>query len=362
MDESIKRARVEIDLGALQRNGAALQRHSGVPLLPMVKADAYGLGAQEVVRALEKLEPWGYGVATVSEGKELRDLGIKRRVLIFTPVLAEEMAAAARADLTPVLGDALAIAAWRKYGAGKPWHYSIDTGMSRAGAHWRDVLASPASANKGGEPEGVCTHFHSAELDDGSMDEQEKRFETALGKLGNTPKYVHTDNSAAIVRHGRSNRSFVRPGIFLYGVGSGKTVKLQPEPVVTFSARIVEIREIARGDTVSYDATFLASGRTRIATIAAGYADGYPRALSNIGKASVRGKLVPIAGIVTMDMIMLDVTDIQCEIGDVAYLLGRDGKNLLTVEEVAASASISPYEFLTGLRSRVERVYAGGEA
>ncbi len=358
MDESMKRARVEIDLGALQRNGAALQRHAGVPLLPMVKADAYGLGVREVVRALEKLDPWGYGVATVVEGEELRGFGIERRILVFTPILAEEMTAAAKADLTPVLGDANAIAAWRKYGGGKPWHYSIDTGMSRAGAHWRDVVSLPAKMDA--EAEGVCTHFHSAELDDGSMEEQEKRFESALAKLDFTPKYTHTDNSAAIARHGRSTRSFVRPGIFLYGAGSG--AKLQPEPVVSLSAPIVEIREIGRGDTVSYDATFRASGRTRIATIALGYADGYPRALSNIGKASVNGKLVPIAGIVTMDMIMLDVSAIDCEIGDVAFLLGRDGENLLTVEDVAAPASISPYEFLTGLRSRIERVYTGGES
>jgi alanine racemase len=128
---------------------------------------------------------------------------------------------------------------------------------------------------------------------------------------------------------------------------------------VTFSARVVEIRELEVGDTVSYDATFRAQRKTRLATIAAGYADGYPRALSNNGVASIRGRLAPIAGIVTMDMIMVDVTDLPCEVGDIAILIGNDGPNRLTAESVAAAGGISPYELLTGLRSRIERRYTG---
>lgn len=352
------RAWLEIDLSALTRNASALQKHSGIPLLPMVKADAYGLGAERVSKALEQLDPWGFGVATVSEGIELRGFGISRPILVFTPLLPDEMRAARDADLTPVLGSFDEIQAWYAHDA--PWHLAIDTGMSRAGMSWREITGPPANTLAFKKPpDGVCNHFHSAELDDGSMKVQEQRFAAALGKLGFTPKLIHTDNSAAIVRRGRSSASFNRPGVFLYGVGSGARAALQPDPVVTLAAAVVEIHDLEAGDTVSYDATFRASRKSRIATIAAGYADGYPRALSNAGFASVRGRMAPIAGVVTMDMTMLDVTDLPCEVGNTAILIGKDGSNLITVESVASAGGISPYELLTGLRSRVARRYRG---
>lgn len=350
------RAWVDVDLGALRRNGAAVMARSGSRLLPMVKADAYGLGVGPVVKALLDLDPWGFGIATVAEGEELRSIGVEGRIVLFTPVLEEDLERASAANLTPALGSPKTINAWVAR-TNAPWHLAVDTGMNRSGASWREVYELAALTAEH-QPEGVFTHFHSAELDDGTMEAQEERFVSALARLSVKPKLTHTDNSAALARHGKTGRDLVRPGIFLYGVGSGPTAAVQPEPVVSLRARVVEIRGIEPGDTVSYDAIFKAKRKTQLATVSVGYADGYPRALGNVAQVSIRGKLAPIAGVVTMDMTMVDVTDITCEVGDVATLIGRDGPNLLTVEDVVAPAGLSAYEMLTGLRSRIERRYA----
>ena len=206
-------------------------------------------------------------------------------------------------------------------------------------------------------PEGVFTHFHSAELDDASRDEQEKRFQQALAALPVRPAIVHAENGPAVERRAPSPFTMVRPGIFLYGVASVEGVALQPEPVASMRARIVEIRTIADGETVSYGATWTAKGARRIATVPVGYADGYRRALSNRGIALLRGRRVPVAGRVTMDMTMLDVTDTNAGLGDLVTLLGEDGGDVITVSELATLSDVSPYEILTGLRLRLPRRY-----
>jgi alanine racemase len=356
MKHSLARARIEIDLGALQRNGAAMARRAGVPLLPMIKADAYGLGVAAAVRALEPLNPWGFGIASVAEGEELRRLGVTRPIVVFTPLLVGELPRARAARLTPTLGFPAEIEAWKRAGGG-PWHLSIDTGMSRAGIPWREVGSiAPLVAML--PPEGAFTHFHSAELDDGSVEIQERRFRDALSSLPFRPPLLHTANSAAIARQGRSHWDLVRPGIFLYGVGSGPGAAVQPENVVNLRAPIVEIRNLEAGDTVSYDATTRMDRSGRIATLAVGYADGYPRSLSQVGSVLLGGTVAPIAGRVTMDMTMIDVTTVRCEVGDIVTLIGRAGDTMLTVERVADEAGMSPYELLTGLRSRAERSYS----
>jgi alanine racemase len=360
MKQSLARARVEIDLGALQRNGASLARRAGVPLLPMIKADAYGLGAAAALRALDVLEPWGYGVATVAEGEELRHLGVTRPVVVFTPLLDQELTRVRSARLTPTLGFPAEIEAWRRAGGGA-WHLSIDTGMSRAGIPWRQV-SEIRHLTELLPPEGAFTHFHSAELDDGTLEAQERLFRDAVASLPSRPRLLHAANSAAIARQGRSDWDLVRPGIFLYGVGSGSSAAIQPEPVVNLRAPIVEIRDLQAGDTVSYDATLRVERAARIATLAVGYADGYPRSLSERGSVLVGGTLAPVAGTVTMDMTMIDVTTVRCEVGDVATLIGSAGDTVLTVERVADDAGMSPYELITGLRSRVERTYTGARS
>ncbi len=354
----LSRAWLEVDLAAVVRNADALRAHAGVPIIPMIKADAYGLGAVEVARALESLDPTAYGVATVAEGEELRHDGIDRPILIFTPLLPEEMKAAHDARLTPTLGSQEEINAWELYGS--PYHLSIDTGMARAGVPWREIGSVRAAVERH-RPAGAFTHFHSADLDDGSLSEQTERFREAIDLLAVRPHVLHTESSAAIVRHERSPWNAVRPGIFMYGVGSGASAALQPECVVALKARIVELRWIDPGDTVSYEATFTASTRTLIATVPAGYADGYPRRASNAGSAIVRNRAVPIVGRVTMDMIMLDVTGNGAEVGDVATLIG-DGGALgvpIDVAAVAGFAGMSPYEVLTGLRGRLDRIHTG---
>jgi alanine racemase len=358
MQATEKRAWVDIDLGALQRNAAAIAQRARAPLLPMIKADAYGLGAIPVARVLEPLDPWGYGVATILEGLELRAAGITRPIIVFTPLALDELGDVRAAGLTPSLGHAASIEGWRSDGGGA-WHLAIDTGMSRAGVRW-DEVDGLRGAIAACPPEGAFTHFHSAELNDGSVDRQEQRFRDAIAALPERPRILHAENSAALARREQSRWDCVRPGIFLYGVGSGEGALLNPDPVVHVRARVVDLRRVRDGDTVSYDATYRAVGKRRIATLGIGYADGYPRSLSNRGAAMLAERRVCVAGVVTMDMTMVDVTDAPCTLGDVATLVG--GEPALDVAAVARAADMSPYELLTGLRSRIARVYRSGES
>ena len=349
---------IDVDLDALVRNARAIAERAPA-ILPMVKADAYGLGAVPVVRALERLSPWGYGVATVEEGVELRDAGITRRVMLFTPVSIGELRAVREAAITPALSSAESIAEWARLGGGA-WHLAIDTGMSRAGVRW-DLAGELAHALRANPPEGAFTHFHSASLDDGTLGEQEARFARALDALPQRPAILHTENSAAIVRRARSPWSLARPGVFLYGVGSGAGALVRPEPVASLRARIVELRSVRAGESVSYDATFRATGERTIATLPVGYADGYRRALGNRAEVLLAGgRRAAVVGVVTMDMTMIDVTGAGAKVGDVVTLVGRDGPEEIHIETLAEAAGASPYELLTALHARLPRRYAGG--
>jgi alanine racemase len=350
------RAWVDVDLGALLRNGAAFAARAGVPLLPMVKADAYGLGAVPVTRALERLGPWGFGVATVAEGEQLRGAGVTRPIVVFTPLLAQDLDAAARAGLTPTLGTSDTILRWKPKRL--PWQLAVDTGMSRAGIQWNE-LELIRDAVAAAPPQAAFTHFHSADTSEESRVRQEERFERALATLPARPAMLHAENSAAVERRGKSPWSVARPGIFLYGVNVADAPSLVAEPVVSVRARVVDLRTIDDGETVSYGGTYRAEGRRRIATLGIGYADGYRRILGNHAVALVAGRRAPVVGVVTMDMTMLDVTDASCNVGDVATLIGADGSDQITVADVAGFGNLSPYEVLTGLRGRLPRRYVG---
>jgi len=356
MHSLMRRAWVDVDLGALLRNGAALAARAGVPLLPMVKADAYGLGAERIARVLQRLDPWGFGVATVGEGDELRRGGITRRIVIFSPILVGDFDAAVRGDFTPTLSDAAAISRWRE--TRLPWHLAIDTGMSRAGIQWDeiDTLHDVLLENP---PEGAFTHFHSAEKSDGTREIQEQRFDEAVSRIPIRPQFLHAENSPAIEHGGPSKWSFARPGIFLYGVSSGNNPGITPEPVVSVQARILELRTIREGETVSYGGTYRAEGDRRIATLGIGYGDGYRRVLSNRAAVLVAGERAPVVGKVTMDMTMIDVTEVPCAVGDAVTLIGAQGDERIDVAEVAAMGELSPYEVLTSLRGRLPRRYLG---
>ena len=347
------RAWVEIDLGALVRNGERFQRAAHCPLLPMVKADAYGLGALRAAHALQPLS-WGFGVATIEEGEELRRARVEQPILVFSPLLSTQFDAARRSRLTPVLGDSTSIVKW--IAGGDAWHLMIDTGMNRAGVPWRDAK-SVHDLVKQHPPQGVCTHFHSAQLPNGSRDEQERRFFEAVDALPVRPEMLHAENSPAVEHKSPSRYTVARPGIFLYGVSSGHGPKIQPDPVVAVRGRVVEVRVVQEGDTVSYDATWRATRAGRIATVSIGYADGYRRSMGNRAHALLRGTRVPVVGHVTMDMTMVEVTDHRCNVGDVVTLLGRDGNAAITVNDLGEVSGLSPYELLTGLRGRLPRMY-----
>jgi alanine racemase len=227
-------------------------------------------------------------------------------------------------------------------------------------------VASIADLVRREPPAGVCTHFHSADLGDGSLERQQERFRDAIAALPERPALLHAENSPALERQSPSPWSLARPGVFLYGVGGGEGSAVQPAPVVSLRARVVEVRDVLPGESVSYGASYRWHGeggaRGRVATLSLGYADGYRRAFGNRAFVLVRGRLAPVAGVVTMDMTMVDVTGASCEPGDVATLIGRDGDEELDVNRVARFAEMSPYELLTGLRQRLPRRYASAVA
>ena len=349
-----ERTWIEVDLAALLANARTVAaRAAGARLLPMVKANAYGLGAVPVARALEALDPWGFGVASAAEGRELREAGIVRPVLVFAPTVQgmEELAAA---DLRPGIGGLAQLERWLAVAPGRPFHVEVDTGMGRAGFHWQAFAA--VAARLAGTPgfEGVCTHFHSADEDPASVSIQRDRFRAALNALPSRPPLVHAANSAGALIQPSDGEDLVRPGIFLYGGGvPGWT----PRPVVSWRARVIDARWREAGATVSYGATYTTARRACLVTIAAGYADGVSRRLSNVGAALLEGRRVPIAGRVTMDMTILDAGEHEPAPGSAATLIGGDGGESLTVDEVAAAAGTISYEILTGLSPRVGRTY-----
>ena len=356
----MRRAWVDVDLDALCRNALALARRAQTPLLPMIKADAYGLGAVAVARALQSVDPWGFGVATLDEAEELRAAGIRNRILIFTPLLPTDFSDAIRLGVIPTLGHPDVVGAWARAGGGA-WHLAIETGMHRAGIEWWRI-AEVLEAVLAAPPEGAFTHFHSADAGDETPDLQEARFREAVAQLPARPRYLHAENSPALGRRSPSPWDLARPGVSLYGVGGTGWPGFDPEPVAHLRARVVELHDVRDGETVSYSATWRAEGPRRVATLAVGYADGYRRVFANRGEAIIRGRRVPVVGRVTMDMTMVDVTGVECATGDVATLLGRDGAEHLDINIISERVNLLSYELLVGLKLRVPRVHHGATA
>jgi alanine racemase len=353
------RAWVDIDLGALVANARTLADACGTRLLPMVKANGYGLGAAAVARALEALDPWGYGVATAEEGIALRAAGLRRPVLVVSPLSADSIDLLLQRDFRPAIGDASMLRAWLARSTA-PFHLEIDTGMSRAGIRWDDERTVGEVARAlGAAPgwEGIFTHFHSADTDDASVALQWERFQSVLGALPRRPAVVHAANSAAALRGSAYAADLARPGIFLYGGRAGAS-RPEPRPVAALRARVVAVRELAVGETVSYGATWRATRPTTIATLGIGYADGVPRAAdrregSPAREVELRGRVVPLVGRVTMDMCMVAVDDGQVAVGDVATVFG----GMVTLDEQAAACGTISYELLTSLGPRLPRLY-----
>ncbi len=329
---------------------------AGARLLPVVKANAYGLGAVAVSRALERVEPWGYGVATIEEGAELRAAGITRPILVFMPTRAQLFDQYDLHQLTPALGDAGSILEWTTRGE-RAFHVEIDTGMGRAGVRWDEVdelgeaVDTPAF-------EGCYTHFHSADRNDGSAERQLERFLTAVQRLPRRPTLLHVANSAAALRGAAFACDLVRPGVFLFGGSVGADLE-QPRPVVSVRARVLSVRRVRKGESVSYNATWVAPRDTVIATLGIGYADGIRRNVGARGQAQVllRGKRCPIVGVVQMDMTLVETGAVEVQVGDVATIVGEEAKQHIALNEFAAWSDQLPHEFLVGLGQRLPRVY-----
>jgi alanine racemase len=354
------RAWVEVDLGALVANARTLKAACDGRLLPMVKANGYGLGASAVARALEPLDPWGFGVATPEEGFVLREAGIERPILVASPLTPASIEGCLAANLRPAIGDLDALHAWCGRSA-RPFHLEIDTGMGRAGLRWDDrgaLAAAGALLARAEGWEGVFTHFHSADSDPDSLECQWRRFEAALASLPHRPPLVHAANSAAALRGRRYAADLVRPGIFLYGGAAGGVA---PRPVAALRARVLSVRTLAAGDTVSYGATWRAPAKTSIATLGIGYADGFPWAAEAAGRyertVELDGRTAPVVGRVTMDMTMVAV-DGPVASGDVATVFG----GMVSLDSQARAAGTISYELLTGLGPRLPRVYTEASA
>jgi len=323
----------------------------------MVKANAYGTGAVEAARALEAVDPWGFGVATTAEGAALRRAGIRRPILVFSPVTAGAVDDCLRDDLRPVIGDLPGLRLWLGKG-NRPFHVEIDTGMARLGFPWRDrgMIAEAGALLASAEGwEGVFTHFHSAEHDLASIQTQWHRFMQVTAALPGRQVLVHAANSAAALRGRAFAGDLVRPGIYLYGgaVAEGP----DPKTVVRLRAPVVATRRLEAGDTVSYGATWRAPAPTTVATVAIGYADGIPRALGARGTVEIDGMVRPIVGRITMDFSMVDIGDVDVPLGAVATLYG----GAISLDAQAAAAGTISYELLTSIGARVPRRHGGAE-
>jgi alanine racemase len=340
----------------------------------MVKADAYGLGMGSVVEALratpELNGPWAFGVAAVREGEALRVLGWRGRILVFSPAPPDEYGAAAESGLTLCLSEVASVSRWaaeaRRVGRRLDFHVEVDTGMGRAGLPWNRASEwAPGVLRAMGDAlrwEGCYTHYHSADEPDlASTDRQRDHFLRAVGTLPpelRADLVLHSANSAAALRRGGYGDALARPGIFLYGGGVG--AEESPQPVASVRARVVLVRDVPPGTTVGYGATYTARQSERWGTLAIGYGDGIPRALATGGgEVLVRGRRVPIIGRISMDMTTVDLSGVpDVRPGDVATLLGSDGVEEITVDDVARRVGTISYEILTGLTPRLPRSYA----
>ncbi len=371
MSNAQARAWIEVNASALRANFDAIRARIGArtAIIPMVKADAYGLGAAWAVQQLEPLGPWGFGVAAASEGAALRRLGVTRPIIVFSPLTAEGMAEAARHRLTVSISDLPALQHWAALAAQSEsldFHLEIDTGMGRAGFDWREtgVWAPPVRAlcSEAVRWTGVYTHFHGADAAERAPTAaQWERFHDAIAQLPVSSEnlMVHAANSAAATRWPEYAADAVRPGIFLYGghPARGRPDAPAPQPVVSVSARVVLVRAVPPGSTVGYGATHAARSPAVWATVGIGYGDGWPRRLGNRGAALVRGHRVRVIGRISMDLTVVDVTGVAgVQSGDEVTFIGRDGDEEITLDDVAAEADTISYEILTGFTPRLPRL------
>ena len=382
----------EVSLSALKENLQAIRnyvnpaeekRKTPRKILSIVKGNGYGHGGPEVAKALEKAGSDWFGVTCTDEGVAVRKAGVRKPILILTGFVPGEESRLVEHDLTAAIHrcEQLALlerAAARK-GGRKPvsFHLKLDTGMNRLGISSEDVecFARQLVKCKHLQLTGIFSHFASSEVfTDTAVGrqtrEQEERFYAAVDRvraLGIDPGIVHLANSAAIVTRPETWADMVRPGAILYGYHPGyepaekceeAEARLPLKPVMSLRAKIINIRKVAEGAGVGYNATFVAKRPSRIGVLAAGYGDGIHRSLGNRGSVLLCGKLLPIVGIISMDVTMIDVTDIEgVQLGDVATIYGTDGAQSLRANRVARSIGTVTSDLLCAVSQRVPRLY-----
>jgi alanine racemase len=364
----LRPTRLEVDLEAIRHNVRVL-RPDGVELMAVVKADAYGHGAVPVARAaLDAGASW-LGVALVEEGLQLRTDGIDAPILVFSEFPAGSEGAALGAGLRPVIYSEaglrrLAEAAADPASVGV--HVKIDTGMHRVGV-WppedavgfvRDVAAA------GFVVEGLWTHFARSEEDAETTKRQLEWFMSsvdAVRALGHVPRIVHASNTGATILHPEAHLDLVRPGIGMYGIepAPGVGSELGLRPALTWRTRVSSVRRLAAGERISYGHRYELPRDAWVATAPVGYADGYPRRAFIDAEVLVHGHRRPVAGVITMDQLMVDCGDLPVEPGDDVVLLGHQGAEHITAEELAGWAGTIGYEIVTRIGPRVPREYTG---
>jgi alanine racemase len=360
--------RAEVDLGAMAHN---LRRMRGVAqgarLYAVVKADAYGHGLVPIARWLEQQGVDGLCVALAEEGLALRACGVTVPILVLSGAYGDAHDRVIGAHLTPVVYSLAQIRAFSRAASGKPVgvHLKVDTGMGRLGV-LPEELPELLEAMRGLPDirlDGVMTHFSSADSDDAVTRAQLARFQVALHTIraaGFAPRLVHAANSAGTCRLPEARFDLVRVGLALYGVppapGHGEDLRA----VMSLRSEVLALRELPAGSAVGYDQTYRTTRTSHIATVPIGYGDGLLRAASNRGAMLVRGRRCPIIGRISMDLTTLDVTEVpDCAVGDEVIVIGRQGNEQITAQELARACETSAYEVLTNVSPRVPRIYTG---
>ena len=362
---------VEVDLDALEWNIGRVRDlvPDGVRILLVVKADAYGHGA---VRISQQAVDFGVdmlGVATLDEGRELRSAGIELPILILSPVLREELYEVLENDLAVSASSvefAMAASAEAvRRGTMCRMHVEVDTGMGRAGLPLISAVEAITrlTSMDGLDLEGIFTHFPASDVDSDFTGDQIDSFIGILDKLsdaGITFEYVHTANSAAIINFPAAHFNMIRPGLLVYGHSPSIMLRdrVDVRPVMSFRSRLLLVREVPAGSSVSYGRTYIAPSDMNIGVIAAGYGHGMSHRLSNRGKVLFRGARVPIIGRVTMDMTMIDLSGFDDPAsGEEVVIFGRQGAEELSVDDVAGWDGSLNYEVLCRISKRVVRIY-----
>jgi alanine racemase len=351
---------VEVDLGALARNYALLNRASAPGCAgAVVKADAYGLGVAPVVRCLHQAGCRHFFVATPAEGVGLRSILREAQIFVLDGLAGASREAFLAAGLIPVLNTRAEFMAW---GSAGPAAVHIDTGMSRLGLARADIESMRLEADRvpAVDVAWVLTHLACADAPGNAMNAGQIASFDELRSLWPAAQ-TSVGNSAGLLLGERFQSDVSRPGIALYGANPFLRAPNPVEAVVTVRGRILQIRDVEAGAAVGYGASYTAAAAMRIAVVGIGYADGYHRSLSNCGIADVAGQRVPVVGRVSMDLVCLDITSLardRVAEGDWATMIGGD----VSLEEVAALAGTINYELLTSLGRRLERVYVGAEA